>query len=174
MTLESGSLAALADAGNTVFFKVDYSNVKVHNDGNVYTLYGYLEQRGSDFVEDWDSDSARAHSYLTVRYNQKNKKGAQALEMEGDYNVLGTVYLTDMDFGNGGSSFIPMAGAKAGGCIISGKIVFTDDNDSEIAVLPFTEVKGVGHVSETVRLGMCYSELMNELGDLLKKESKKK
>ena len=175
MTLESGSLADLADAANTVFFKVDYSNATVHNDGNKYTLDSYLKHRGADFVADWGKDSAKAYSYLPIRFNQKNKKGAKALEMEGRHDILGTIYLSDIDFGNGGASFSPFAGAKAGGCIISGKLVFTNaDGTKTLAELPFTEVKGMGHPSETIRLGMSYFELMNKLGDILKKKNKKK
>ena len=174
MTLESGSLAELANAKNTVYFTVDYSNATVHNDGNKYTLDGYLEHRGPDFVADWNKDSAKAYSYLPIRFNQKNKKGAHALEMEGTHDILGTIYLTDIDFGNGAGSFNPFGGVKAGGCIITGKLVFTDANNNVIAVLPFQEVKGMGHVSETIRLGMSYFELMNKLGDVMKKENKKK
>lgn len=174
LTLESGSLTELANTANTVFFKIDYSNATVHNDGNKYTLDGYLEHRGPDFVADWNKDSSKAYSYIPVRYNQKNKKGAKALEMEGKYDILGTIYLTDIDFGNGAGTFNPFGGAKAGGCIISGKLVFSDVSGNEIAVLPFTEVKGMGHVSETIRLGMSYFELMNKLGDVIKKENKKK
>ncbi len=176
MTLESGSLADLADSSKSVLFKVDYSNAVVHNDGNEYTLEGYLEHRGPDFVADWKKDEEKAYSYLPVRFNQKNKKGAQALISEdmGKYDILATVCLSDIDFGNGGSTFVPFAGAKAGGCIISGKLVITGADGAELAQLPFTEVKGLGHVSETIRLGMSYFELMNKLGDVLKKENKKK
>lgn len=174
MTLESGTLEKLADPENTVFFKVDYKNATVHNDGNTYTLDGYLKHRGPDFVADWKKDSAKAYSYLPVRFNQKNKKGAKALEIEGKYDILGTIYLTDIDFGNGGGTFNPFGGAKAGGCIISGKIVFTGADGKVIAQLPFTEVKGNGHFSETIRLGLSYFELMNKLGDILKNENKKK
>lgn len=174
LTLESGSLSELANSANTVYLTVDYSNAVVHNDGNKYSLDGYLEHRGSDFVADWNKDSAKAYSYLPVRFNQKNKKGAQALMTEGKHDITGTVYLTDIDFGNGAGSFNPFGGVKAGGCIISGKLVFTNADNTEIAVLPFSEIKGMGHVSETIRLGMSYFELMNKLGDILKKENKKK
>lgn len=173
MTLESGSLSELADPVKKVYFKVDYSNATVHNDGNNYTLDGYLEHRGPDFVEDWNKNSSYAYSYLPIRYNKKNKKGAKALEMEGKYDILGTVYLSDIDFGNGAGLFNPFGGAKSGGCIISGKLVFTDASNNEIAVLLFTEIKGSGHVSETIRLGLSYFELMNKLGAILKKENKK-
>lgn len=174
MTLESGSLAELSNADNTVFFKVDYSNATVHNDGNDYTLEEYLEHRGPDFVADWKNDSANAYTYLPAFFNRKNKKGAQALMAEGDYNILATVHLTDIDFGNGAGAFVPLAGAKAGGCIISGKLIFTDTDNTELAVLPFEEVKGMRNVSETIRLGLSYMELMNKYGDVLKKEKKKK
>lgn len=174
MTLESGSIAELNNPENTVYFEVDYSNAVVHNDGNNYTLDQYLEHRGPDFVADWKKDSEKAYSYLPIRFNQKNKKGAQAVPVKGENNILGTVYLSDIDFGNGAGTFSPFGGAKAGGCIISGKLVFTDANGAEIAVLPFTEVKGMGHISETIRLGMSFFELMNKYGDVVKKENKKK
>lgn len=174
MSLESGSLAELGNANNTVYFKVDYSKATVHNDGNNYTLDGYLKHRGPDFVADWNRDASKAYSYLPVRFNQKNKKGAKALMSDGKYDILGTIYLSDIDFGNGAGSFNPFGGVKAGGCIISGKIVFTNASGAKIAELPFTEVKGMGHVSETIRLGMSYFELMNKLGDVIKKENKKK
>lgn len=174
MALESGSLADLADASKNVCFKVDYSKAVVHNDDNEYTLDGYLKHRGPDFVADWNNDISKAYSYLPVRFNQKNKKGAQALLTEGNSDIVGTVYLTDIDFGNGAGTFNPFGGAKAGGCIISGKLIFSNAAGSEIAVLPFTEVKGLGHVSETIRLGLSYFELMNKLGDVIKKENKKK
>lgn len=174
LTLESGSLSELANSANTVYLTVDYSKAVVHNDGNKYSLDGYLKHRGPDFVADWNKDSAKAYSYLPVRFNQKNKKGAQALMTEGKHDITGTVYLTDIDFGNGAGVFNPFGGAKAGGCIISGKLVFTNADNKVIAVLPFSEIKGIGHVSETIRLGLSYFELMNKLGDILKKENKKK
>lgn len=174
MTLESGSVTELTNPANSVYFKVDFSNASVHNDGNIYTLDEYLEHRGPDFVADWNKDSSTAYLYLPMRFNQKNKKGAKAIETEGEYDILGTVYLNDIDFGNGAGTFNPFGGVKAGGCIISGKLVFTDANGSEIAILPFQEVKGIGHISETIRLGLSYYELMNKLQDIIKKESKKK
>lgn len=174
LTLEYGSLSELAISANIVYFTVDFSNAVVHNDGNKYSLDGYLEHRGLDFVADWNKDSSQAYSYLPVRFNQKNKKGAKALMAEGKHDITGTIYLTDIDFGNGAGSFTPFGGAKTGGCIISGKLVFTNAGGTNIAELPFNEVKGIGHPSETIRLGLSYFELMNKLGDVLKKENKKK
>lgn len=174
VVLESGSLADLANPAKTVYFTTDFTNATVHNDGKDYTLDGYLKHRGEDFVADWNKDKDTAYSYIPVRFNQKNKKGAQALMAKGDHDILGTIYLTSIDFGNGAGSFNPFGGVKAGGCIISGKIVFTDSNKNEIASLPFTDIKGMGHISETIRLGLSYYELMGKLGDVMKEESKKK
>lgn len=174
LILETGSLTELLNPDKNVSFKIDYSKAKVHNDGNEYTIDGYLEHRGSDFVADWKKDSSKAYSYIPVRFNQKNKKGAHALELGGEKaDIFGTIILSDIDFGNGAGSFNPFGGVKSGGCIISGTLIFTDKNGEELAVLPFTEVKGIGHVSETIRLGLSYFELMNKLGDLIKKENKK-
>lgn len=174
MSLQSGSVDQLINPENTVWFVVDYDKAIVHDKDNDFTLKDYLKHRGDDFVADWNKDQAKAYSYIPVRYNQKNKKGAKALESEGAHNITADIILTDIDFGNGAGAFVPFGGAKAGGCIISGSIVVKDAQGNEIAVLPFKEVKGLGHVSETIRLGMAYFELMNNLGDVIKDETKKK
>lgn len=175
LAVETGSIAELLNSENTVLFKVDYSKAKIPYDGNTYNLNSYLKKRGDDFVADWKKDSDKAYSYLPVRYNQKNKKGAKASEnATGAHNILCTISLSEIDFGNGGAAFNPFGGAKAGGCIITGNMTFTDKKGAKLAVIPFTNIKGIGHPSETIRLGMSYFELMNKLGDLIKKEGKKK
>lgn len=174
MRLEKGALTELSNPDNTVWFEVDYDGAVVHNDGNKFSVSEYLAHRGDDFVADWNKDKVKAYSYLPIRFNQKNKKGAKALEMEGAHTLTAIVKLTDIDFGNGAGTFTPFASAKAGGCIISGTLTIIDAQGSEIAVLPFTEVKGLGHPSETIRLGLAYFELMNNLGDVIKQDSKKK
>jgi hypothetical protein len=173
MTLATGSLQDLADPANTVDFVINYDNATVHHDDGKYTVADYLKSKGSDYVADWDSDKEKARTYLVVRYNQKNKKGAKANEIPGNANIIGTVNISDIEFGHAGGMFIPFGGAKAGGAVVSGTLVFTKDG-KEMATLPFKEIKGIGHVSETVRLAMAYYEVAQKLNDVMKKEAKKK
>lgn len=174
MWVESGSLECLTDPNKTVLFEVDYTNTIAHNDDNRYTLEEYLEHRGPDHVRDWDQSKDKAYSYIPVAFNKKNKKGAEAF-LRGKSDILGTIYIDDLDFGNA-SGINPFSSIKAGGCIITGKIVFTDVNNdnSVLAVVPFNDVKGVPSPSETIRLGMAYCELMGKLSKVIKNETKKK
>lgn len=175
MWVESGSLECLTDPNKTVLFEVDYTNTIAHNDDNRYTLEEYLEHRGPDHVRDWDSSKGKAESFIPMQFNKKNKKGAQALLKEEKSDILGTIYIDDLDFGNA-SGVNPFSSIKAGGCIITGKIVFTDVNNdnSVLAVVPFNDIKGYPHVSETSRLGLAYCELMGKLSNVIKNEAKKK
>lgn len=175
MFIESGSIAFLDDSSKKIDFIIDYSNATVHNDGNDYTLKGYLEHRGPDFVHDWaKKDSIAALEMLRINFNKKNKKGAQALMSGGSSDINAKIILSDIDFGNGAGLFQPFGGAKAGGCIISGKIRFADNNGQEICVLPFNDVKGLGHVSENVRHALAYFALVESISNVIKQEKKKK
>lgn len=175
VSIETGSIAFLSDASNVIDFVADYSASQVQYDGNSYTLPGYLEHRGADFVAGWAEDSIKAHNIFAANFNRTNKKGAKAfLTNEGTPNYFGTIYVSDIDFGNGGASFIPFGGAKAGGAMLSGKIVFKDNDGKEVAVLPFNYVCGIGHPSESVRFTLTYFELAKQLSALIKQETKKK
>lgn len=130
---------------------------------NGKTLDGYLKSRGDDFVRDWPDDAKKARAYFVVRFNQKNKKGLQITETKSSkYKMIFQV--KSLDMGNGGSSFIPFASAKAGGVIVSGLIeIINQETDKSVCCLEVDDVKGVGHPSETVRLGMAYFDLASKV-----------
>lgn len=79
------------------------------------------------------------------------------------------IYVDYMDMGNGGSSFNPFASVKAGGVIMKGRCDVIDVKAGQyVCRMAFDEVKGVGHPSETVRLGMTYFELASNIFKLAK------
>lgn len=79
------------------------------------------------------------------------------------------IYVDYMDMGNGGSSFNPFASVKAGGVIMKGRCEVIDVKAGQyVCRMAFDEVKGLGHPSETVRLGMTYFELASNIFKLAK------
>lgn len=160
-------------AGNPVVFNetsqalvvVDYSKTMVKDQ----TLDAYLKSRGEDFVRDWPQDQDKALEYFVVRFNKKNKKGMQIGRHLTDAKYKMVIYVDYMDMGNGGSSFNPFASVKAGGVIMKGRCDVIDVKAGQyVCRMVFDEVKGVGHPSETVRLGMTYFELASNIFKLAK------
>lgn len=160
-------------AGNPVVFNetsqalvvVDYSKTMVKDQ----TLDAYLKSRGEDFVRDWPQDQDKALEYFVVRFNKKNKKGMQIGRHLTDVKYKMVIYVDYMDMGNGGSSFNPFASVKAGGVIMKGRCDVIDVKAGQyVCRMVFDEVKGVGHPSETVRLGMTYFELASNIFKLAK------
>ena len=160
-------------AGNPVVFNevsqalivVDYSKTMVKDQ----TLDVYLKSRGEDFVRDWPQDQDKALEYFVVRFNKKNKKGMQLGKNLTDAKYKMVIYVDYMDMGNGGSTFIPFASSKAGGVIMKGRCDVIDVKAGQyVCRMDFDEVKGVGHPSETVRLGMTYFELASNIFKLAK------
>lgn len=160
-------------AGNPVVFNeasqalvvVDYSKTMVKDQ----TLDAYLKSRGEDFVRDWPQDQDKALEYFVVRFNKKNKKGMQIGRHLTDAKYKMIIYVDYMDMGNGGSSFNPFASVKAGGVIMKGRCDVIDMKAGQyVCRMAFDEVKGLGHPSETVRLGMTYFELASNIFKLAK------
>ena len=164
------------NAGNPVVFNetsqalvvVDYSKTMVKDQ----TLDAYLKSRGEDFVRDWPQDQDKALEYFVVRFNKKNKKGMQIGRHLTDAKYKMVIYVDYMDMGNGGSSFNPFASVKAGGVIMKGRCDVIDVKAGQyVCRMVFDEVKGLGHPSETVRLGMTYVELASNIFKLAKDAS---
>lgn len=153
--LIGGSLSVFHEQENA-FLEIDYSNTMVKDQ----TLSQYLKSRGADFERDWPEDKAKALEYFVVQFNRKNKKGLQVITTPGvkcKYKMV--LHVTYLDMGNGASAFMPWSSAKAGGVIMNGIMdVGEMATGKAICRLASEEVKGLGHPSETVRLGMCYFE----------------
>jgi len=158
VVVKSGNLA-IFNTQEKVELEIDYSVAKV----NGTTLDEYLKSRGEDFVKDWPDDAKKARKYFVLRFNKKNKKGLQITETgTSKYKMVFQVKVLDM--GNGGSAFVPFASAKAGGVIVSGLVeIVNKETNKSVCCLEVDDVKGVGHPSETVRLGMAYFELASKI-----------
>lgn len=158
--LKSGNPKVLYESVEATL-EIDYSETMVKTE----TLNEYLNRRGADFVKDWPEDSQKAKEFFIVRFNKKNKNGMQIIETVGQsapYKIV--LHVSYLDMGNGGSSFVPWASAKAGGVIMNGTLDIIDvENKAIVCTMSAEEVKGVGHPSETIRLGACYFELASRM-----------
>ena len=155
LSVISGDYGILQDGG-TAYVTIDYSNTMVGN----MTLDQYLESQGPDFVRDWPKDQMKIREYFTGNFNRKNKKGMTTTENQqnADYDMV--IHVQTLDVGNAISSFIPLASAKAGGVILCAVVEILDPATGQnLLTLEANDVKGVGHVSETVRIGMSFFEL---------------
>lgn len=143
----------------------DFSNAKT--DGG-QTLRQYQEAKGPDWVRDWPGELSKAEIYFTERFNKKNKKGLTVSSTDNaPYTLLITI--DNVDFGDSGSSFIPFAGPKAGGCILTGTISVVEKASGNVLCQYYmNEVKGVSHYTMGIRLGLAYLEM----GTLLYKINK--
>lgn len=166
--LIGGSLSVFQEQENA-FLEIDYSNTIVQKQ----TLDEYLQSRGADYVRDWPNDKEKALQYFVVQFNKKNKKGLQVVTTPGvecKYKMV--LHVSYLDMGNGGSMFIPMASMKAGGVIMNGVLDMGEMNTGKaVCRIEAQEIKGMGHVSETVRLGMCYFEFAQRVFKEAKKNT---
>lgn len=164
-TLESGDASVLKQAGALAVVEFDYSKTMVKEQ----KLNDYLKSRGDDFVRDWPKDKIKAQSYFPMQFNKTFKKGMHVSESGATAPYKMVMHIDWMDEGSGGASFIPMAGAKAGGVIVRGSMDVVDTKTQKvICKISFDNVKGMGHPSETVRIGMAYMQVAKELGKFLK------
>ncbi len=90
MTLTSGSLAFLNEAGEYAYLEIDWSKAQVvefdrrmNVDKNFGSIAQYNQKQGSDWVKDWPEVQRRATEGVMMRkngsycFNKKNKGGLQ-------------------------------------------------------------------------------------------------
>ena len=142
---------------------IDWTKAKVVNENDV-TMNDYLKSRGDDFVRDWPKDQKKIKQYFMAQFNRQCDHMDIDLDTRHpDYTIV--VHIDEIDTGEGGSMFNPWAGAKAGGVILTGSIDIVDAATGEVtAAFAFTEIKGTSYVSETIRIGLAFGEVGNELG----------
>lgn len=138
----------------------DFSHAKT--DGG-QTLKEYQETKGQDWIRDWPGELAKAETYFSERFNKKNKKGLTVTgNNDAPYTML--ISIDNVDFGDTGSQFIPFAGAKAGGCILTGTISIIEKATGNVLCQYYmNEIKGMGHYTMGIRLGLAYFEMGTRL-----------
>ena len=158
-SLISGDSGVLRHSG-TAYLIVDYSNAMVGGQ----TLDQYLASQGDDYVRDWPNDQKKIKDYFTANFNRKNKKGLTTTENQQGAPYTMIIHVQEMDMGNGGATFIPFASSKAGGVILTAVIEVLDAATGQsLLQLQAKDVKGIGSVSETTRIGMAFFELAKML-----------
>ena len=153
--VKSGKFSALKNCGD-IIYEFDYSEATI--DGK--PLLEYFKGRGEDFLRDWPINSKAGESGFAAMFNKKNKLGINMVENSSNAKYKLLVKVSKLDIGNSAGTFVPFAGAKAGGVILWGTAVFTDISSGDAVVsLAIDEVKGTGSPSEKVRMVLTYSTL---------------
>lgn len=159
----------------TACVEFDYSNTMVgeYDDGvfkNEKTLEDYLKGRGDDFVRDWPQNHEYAEKYFTVQFEKKitKKKGGMALvdaNANPAYKIL--FHVDKLDMGNVAAGIIGFG--KAGGTIFVGSVEIINLKTGVADCVFEGLVKALSHPSETVRLGLNYLTVMQEMKSLADK-----
>ena len=155
VTVKSGDLSVLKKS-STAFFEIDFSATKV----GTQPIDEYLKGRGDDFVRDWPQDKVIAANYFYAQFNGCNKKGMQITPDDRGVDYKMVIHVKTLDMGNPAGIFVPFAPANAGGVIIDGTVDIIDMNtNAVVCTLNIDGVKGDGYPSESIRLGLAFSEL---------------
>jgi hypothetical protein len=165
VSVVSGNVKILGEKETLCSVKFDYSNTQVDEK----PLMEYLQEKGDDYVADWDEEATFAQQYFYASFNDENSRGLQvfAFGSEDVYAYEMTIHVNELDMGEGGSMFNPFARRDAGGMKMSGTIEFKDKETGEVVlVLKVDGVKGESHVSQRVRMGLMYDNLAEEIAEL--------
>ena len=153
-----------------ISYEILWDEARVSNHENLLWK-DYLNKRGADFVRDWPSDREKAEKYFVNRFNKKSdflriQDGSPVYKM--------IVRPRTIDVGGVGAAFTPFSSAKAGGCIMDGTIEFVDLSKNQVVcILNVVEGKGLGHMSETIRLGLMLHEIAGDIHDFINDNVKK-
>ena len=154
VTVTSGKSSALR-ASAKALLEVDFSAATIGDQ----TLDEYLQARGEDHVKNWSKDTEYAARYFKERFNKKNK-GLKIVPDASETTYKIVIHVQNLNMGNSGSAFVPFASNKAGGIVMTGTIDVVDIQSNEVVCTLFADqVKGVKHVSATVRMGLMFMEL---------------
>lgn len=157
-TVKAGDVSILKK-DITALLELDFSKTMVEKQH----IDEYLKSRGDDFVKDFPEDIAGATNVFIYQFNRKNN-GMQISTNVNNAEYKMVICITNLDYGNAGSSFVPFAGAKAGGCIIDGTINILNLKTNEMfEIHKFNGIKGNGNFSDKGRLNAVFIELANKI-----------
>ena len=158
VTVKSGKSSVLKTSAKASL-EVDYSATTIGDQA----LDEYLQARGDDYVKNWSKDTEYAAKYFKERFNKKNKGLKIAPDpSEAAYKIV--IHVQNLNMGNSGSAFVPFASSKAGGIVMTGTVDIVDIQLNEVVcTLEVDQVKGVKHVSATVRMGLMFMELATKM-----------
>lgn len=163
VTVKSGDVSVLKE-NTTALLELDFSATRVGNQ----SIDEYLKSRGDDFVKDFPEDKTQAADMFAVQFNKKSK-GINVAKDASNAVYKFVIHVSTLDYGNAGSAFVPFASAKAGGCIIKGTIdIINLKTNQTVCTIDIDDVKGLGHMSDRVRLRLVFFELANKIAKIKK------
>ena len=158
VNVKSGDVSVMK-IPSVALLEINFSDAYV--DGE--TMEEYQKKRGDKFVRDWNEEVALVHVFFQKIFNYKNKKGMLLTTDANDASYKMVINVTNLNMGDGWSSFAPFSG-RAGGMLINGYIDIIDiDNNEAVCTLNFDGVKGSGQTSVRGRIQMVFLVLAKKV-----------
>ena len=162
LQLIKGSLAELKGSKAKVCAIWDYSKSTIENQD----IKAFLEEKGADWVRDYDAEIERAESNFISRINEKTTD-VKAITSKEDAEYTIVIKVSNFDYGKTALSVV--IGFGSGDARLYGSIEIYKKSVSEpIAVLEMDGVSGAGYGNEKRRVE-AYRELAESLAKLIRK-----
>lgn len=165
ITVKSGETSVFSFSEEaTITF--DYSKAEIEGKG--VSLEDYFDEKGYKKAAQWERAKEFSHKEFIKRYNKKSP-GLKLVEesKSAKYNV--DIQIRAINFGNTLKSLLPVGLHTDGGAVLYGRIIVKDKNGTELCILKFSNVKGLGSTGIEARMMFVYQQLSSDLLKFLKK-----
>lgn len=166
--LKSGNASILGKAVKA-FVVFDYSKAEI--EGKDMSLEDYIDQKGYKFESKWENAQTMSHKDFLKQFNKKStgiKLNADSTGRE-DYKMI--IQIRTINLGNTAKSLLPVGARTDGGATLLGRIIINDKAGTNVCVLSFSDIQGLGTVSIEARMMYAYQALKNAIIRYMKNSS---
>jgi hypothetical protein len=167
--LKSGDAAILEKAVEAVVL-FDYSEAEIEN--NDVSLEDYIEQKGYKFENKWERAQAMALKDFIKKFNKKSPGITLTSDTTGAKKLVFHIQVDAINLGNTAKSLLPFGAKTDGGVILNGKIYIRDKAGTNLCILSFSDIKGIGSSAIESRLILAYQALRSALIKFTRKGAK--
>lgn len=164
--------------GTFATYTIDMDNLMVGNidegqfKGDSEPLDAYWARRDAEaadgkgtFVEDWINTVKVSKLAFVKKWNGEFKKGLRLTEKEAEAQYHVSVKIDNIDLGHPVGMFAPYP--KAGGAIVTGKIVITEKaTNAVVLTVTLQHVQGYSNFSDYYRTQSVMEEICREIEDM--------
>ncbi len=161
LTILKGSVSVFKGSVSSAVVRWDYSHSTIEGK----EINEYLQERGEDWVRDYDSEIKRAEDTFLNRFNKKQKYIKASVGDDAEYEIVIKV----KNFNYGVTALAVVVGFGAGDAHLYGNVeIYKKGQVEPIAVIYIDGVGGCGYGNEKRRIN-AYEELAESLASLIKK-----
>lgn len=168
LRLKSGDSSVLGKAVKA-FVVFDYSKAEI--DGKDMSLEDYIEQKGYKFENKWENAQTMSHKDFIKQFNKKSIGMKLSADSTGKEDFKMIVQVRTINLGNTAKSLLPVGAKTDGGASLFGRLVIEDKKGTNVCVLTFADIQGIGTASVEARLMYAYQALRSAIIRYVKKSS---